>query len=141
MNYLEIESLNPMLWGKSGWIFLNSIALTYNPKYKDNYKMFIQQLPYTLPCKTCGENLKSNMDTLDSALQNKESFLKWLLMIRNSIYKEQNRPLKTLNDNILEIFENKKLKPDSSINFNYIVIITLISMICIVCYVIYTKNK
>jgi hypothetical protein len=137
-NYLEIESLNPMLWGKSGWIFLNSIALTYNPKYKDNYRLFIQQLPYILPCKTCGDNLKNNMDTLDQALENKQSFLNWLLMIRNSIYKEQNRPQKTLNDNLTEIFENRRGNSYNQ-SFNRFVIFSLIVLIAIVCYFIYKR--
>ena len=59
--YLEINSIDPIFWGKSGWIFLNSIALTYKPENKENYKLFIEQLPYILPCKTCGENLKKNL--------------------------------------------------------------------------------
>ena len=60
--YLEIKSISPEYWGKSGWIFLNSIALTYKPEYKEIYKKFIMQLPVILPCLKCGENLKNNMD-------------------------------------------------------------------------------
>jgi hypothetical protein len=102
--YLNINSIDPQYWGKSGWIFLNSIALTYKPEAKANYKLFIQQLPYILPCRSCGDNLKQNMISLDDALQSKEDLLKWLLKIRNSISEEHGRPLKTLTDNTNEIF-------------------------------------
>jgi hypothetical protein len=105
--YLDIKSIDPTYWGKCGWVFLNSIALTYKPEYKDKYKIFIQQLPYILPCRTCGINLLSNIDQLDDALSSKEQFLSWLLKIRNDIYKEQDRPTKTLKDNINEIFSIK----------------------------------
>ena len=105
--YLDITSIDPEYWGKCGWIFLNSIALTYKPEFKDKYKLFIQQLPYILPCKSCGMNLIKSMDNLDLALNSKETFLRWLLDLRNSIYKEQNRQPKILDDNIKEIFSIK----------------------------------
>jgi hypothetical protein len=95
--YLELKSLDPKYWGKSGWIFLNSIALTYEPIYKENYRLFIQQLPYILPCKTCGENLKKNLPTLNNALESKEKFINWLINIRNEIYKDINVEFKQKN--------------------------------------------
>lgn len=84
--FLEIKSIDPEYWGKSGWIFLNSIALTYEPINKEHYKQFILQLPYILPCKTCGENLKNNIHTLDKALESKEGLISWLINVRNGIY-------------------------------------------------------
>jgi hypothetical protein len=107
--YLDIKSIDPVYWGKCGWIFLNSIALTYKPELKDKYKLFIEQLPYILPCRTCGANLSKNIPDLDNALLSKENFLNWLLKIRNEIYVEQNRPIKTLKDNFGEIFAIKYL--------------------------------
>ena len=95
--FLEIKSIDPEYWGKSGWIFINSIGLTYNPEHKDAYKQFILQLPLVLPCKTCGENLRKNIDTLDDALVSKESLINWLIMIRNGIYKDNNTPWKQKN--------------------------------------------
>jgi hypothetical protein len=105
-NYLNIKSIDPQYWGRSGWIFLNSIALTYKPEFKENYRLFIQQLPYILPCKTCGSNLIKNLPELDEALISKENLLNWLLKIRNEIYDENQRSKdkKTLNQNFDEIF-------------------------------------
>ncbi len=105
-SYLEIKSIDPKFWGRSGWIFLNSIALTYNPDYREQYKQFILQLPWILPCKTCGENLRNNISTLDIALETKESFIKWLINLRNDIYEEngQSNKKKNMQKTFDEIF-------------------------------------
>jgi len=135
--YLDIKSIDPTYWGKCGWIFLNSIALTYKPEYKDKYKIFIQQLPYILPCRSCGANLFSNLENLDDALSSKEQFLTWLLKIRNDIYKEQDRDTKTLKDNINEIF---------SIKYSYTselhtVLITILSVILLLILIFLFKKN
>ena len=96
-NFLEIKSIDPEYWGKSGWIFLNSIALTYEPNNKEHYRQFILQLPYILPCKTCGENLKKNINTLDKALESKENLIMWFIKVRNGIYKDNNLEWKQKN--------------------------------------------
>lgn len=137
-SYLDIKSIDPSYWGQSGWVFLNSIALTYEPKYKENYKNFILQLPYILPCKTCGENLKKNINTLDDALESKEKLLKWLLNIRNSIYEDNNQinKKKNLNDTFNEIF-HKKCDIE---NYFYLILSVIILGTLIVIYK-YNKDK
>jgi hypothetical protein len=133
--YLDIKSIDPLYWGKCGWIFLNSIALTYNPEFKDKYKIFIEQLPHVLPCLSCGANLKKNMEQvqLDNALISKESFLLWLLKIRNDIYTEHNRPNKTLLDNINEIFAIKYFYTTE--NHIYIITCVLVILLILLMYV------
>jgi hypothetical protein len=123
--YLDIKSIDPIYWGKCGWIFLNSIALTYKPELKNKYKLFIEQLPYILPCRTCGSNLSKNISELDSALTSKQNFLNWLLKIRNEIYIEQQRSTKTLKDNYNEIFAIKYLYTTEV----HTIIITIVSII------------
>jgi hypothetical protein len=81
--------------------------LTYKPEFKEKYKLFFQQLPYILPCKTCGSKMKNSIGQIDDALQSKHTLLNWLLKIRNEIYIEQNRPTKTIKENINEIFSVK----------------------------------
>jgi hypothetical protein len=135
--YLDIKSIDPAYWGKCGWIFLNSIALTYKPELKDKYKLFIEQLPYILPCRTCGSNLLKSMNDLDDALKSKESLLEWLLKIRNEIYIEQKRPTKTLKDNINEIF---------SVKYSYTtelhtMITTILSIIILLILIFLFKNS
>lgn len=129
-NYLNIKSIDPIYWGKSGWIFLNSIAITYDPKYKENYKIFIKQLPYILPCKTCGENLLKNLHDIDHALESKQNFLIWLLNVRNEISRDHRRPIRTIEENMNEIF---------SINNNYLLAwsSTIIVMIIVLFILLY----
>lgn len=130
-NYLDIKSIDPLYWGKSGWIFLNSIALTYNPEYKDKYKIFIEQLPFILPCKTCGSNLIKNMNLLTDALESKEKFIKWLIEVRNQIYDENMIPQykKTINETFDEIF----YKNDYNI-YIYVSLLVLLLIFLIVMY-------
>jgi hypothetical protein len=108
--YFEIKSIDPKLWGKQGWIFLNCIALTYKPEFKNNYKLFFEQLPYILPCITCGKNLKSNINDVDNALKSKESLLKWLITIRNGVYDDNNESYKkkSMKETFNEIFEQNQ---------------------------------
>lgn len=135
--YLDIKSIDPAYWGKCGWIFINSIALTYKPEYKNNYKLFIQQLPYILPCRTCGVNLIKNMNKLDDALESKELLLEWLLKIRNDIYIEQNRSTKTLKDNINEIFS---IKYSYTTEFHTLIITILSVLILLTLIFLFKKN-
>ena len=135
-NYYEISSIDPIYWGKCGWIFLNSIALTYKIELKEKYKQFILMLPYVLPCKSCGLHLKNNLDTLDKALENKESLLNWLLSIRNNIANEQKRKTNTLIENFDEIF-NK-----NNNNYKiYFFIVLLIALIIIYFIYFYAKHN
>lgn len=127
--YLEINSIDPLLWGKSGWIFLNSVALTYKPEYKNVYKTFFLTLPIVLPCNSCGINLRKNMKDLDHALESKNNLLNWLLQIRNSIYEDnkKNNLKKKLKDNFDEIFT----KNNDFYSYVYISISILVLVILI----------
>lgn len=131
--FLEIKSIDPEYWGKSGWIFLNSIALTYEPTYKENYRQFILQLPYILPCKTCGENLKKNISTLDHALESKENFIFWLINVRNEIYIDNHIDWKQKNfdETLDEIFysHSKKVNIYWLMFFSIFVLIMLIYLL------------
>lgn len=125
--FLEIKSIDPEYWGKSGWIFINSIGLTYKPEYKDAYKQFILQLPIVLPCKTCGENLRKNIHTLDDALVSKESLINWLIQVRNGIYKDNNTPWK--NKNIKETFDEIFYKNSNNINTYWWIFFSILVLI------------
>jgi len=136
--YKDITTIDPKYWGKCGWIFLNSIALTYDPTLKDKYKQFITALPYILPCKKCGYHLRDSInkiDNIDNILKNKETFLNWLLEVRNNISIDQNKETKNINEIINEIFnknENNEIK--------YIIITLIILIILYFIYFFYKKR-
>lgn len=126
--FLKIKSIDPEYWGKSGWIFLNSIALTYEPQYKEKYRQFILQLPFILPCKTCGNNLKKNIPTLDFALESKENFINWLIDVRNGIYTDNHMEWKHKNfkQTVEEIFYSYKARTNIYIGVLFCIILLII---------------
>ena len=136
--YLEITSIDPQYWGKNGWIFLDSIALTYKPEYKQNYKLFFEQLPFILPCISCGQKLVDNIDSLDKALESKESLLNWLLSIRNDVYRDLGRPTKTLKFSIDEIFDKSVFNCEY---YTKIFLLTTLLLIFLYAYYILSKKN
>jgi len=127
LKYKNITTIDPKYWGRCGWIFLNSIALTYDESLKDKYKQFIITLPYVLPCKKCGSHLKESINkikNIDTILYSKETFINWLLEIRNNICKDQNKQTKNINDCLSEIFIYKK--EDNEITYFIIILVILI---------------
>lgn len=126
-NFLDIKSIDPEYWGKSGWIFLNSIALTYKPEYKESYRQFILQLPIILPCNTCGENLRKNINTLDDALKSKESLIRWLIKVRNGIYIDNNIPFRQ--KNIKETFDEIFYSQSDNVNMYWWIFFSVLVLI------------
>lgn len=125
--FLDIKSIDPEYWGKSGWIFINSIALTYKPENKEAYKQFILQLPIILPCKTCGENLRKNINTLDDALISKESLINWFIAVRNGIYKDNNTHWKQ--KNIKETFDEIFYSHSNNVNMYWWIFFSVLVLI------------
>ena len=125
--FLDIKSIDPEYWGKSGWIFINSVALTYKPEHKEAYKQFILQLPIILPCKTCGENLRKNLSTLDDALSSKESLINWFIVVRNGIYRDNNTPWKQ--KNIKETFDEIFYSQNNNVNMYWWIFFSVLVLI------------
>jgi hypothetical protein len=138
--YYDVDNFNSIdgkYWGKHGWIFLNSIALTYNSDNKEEYLKFFNQLQYILPCEKCREHYKKNILTLNNfVLQDKDTLLKWLMDIRNSINIENNRPIITREETINEIFEKN--------DYNYFKFYKILFLITLIMFLIllflYLKN-
>lgn len=106
----NINSINPKIWGKAGWIFLFSIALTYEFKNKESYKNFFISIENILPCNSCRKNYKKHINDLnDTVFNNKENLLNWLLNIKNEISIENKQPIITLDDMLNEIYNNNKI--------------------------------
>lgn len=108
LNFLNITNIDPKYWGEHGWVFLDSIALTYRPEFAEQYKSFFMNMPYILPCEKCGVKMKQKLTTLDDALKSKESLMNWLLELRNDICVEKGKPTKTMTEIIDEIFVIKR---------------------------------
>ena len=138
-DYKDITTIDPKYWGRCGWIFLNSIALTYDESLKEKYKQFIITLPYILPCKKCGYHLKNSInkiDNIDNIFKNKETFINWFLEIRNNICQEQNKELKTIKNCLEEIFDKQEKN-----EIKYIIIILVILIIIYFIYFFFKKKN
>ena len=82
------------VWGPSLWHTLHIISFNYpvNPTQQDkkNYKRFIKDLRYVLPCKYCRMNFKRNLKEVpltDKALKNRNNFSRWMFKMHEHINK------------------------------------------------------
>ena len=82
------------VWGPSLWHSLHTISFNYpvNPTIKDkkNYRKFILNLKYVLPCKYCRINFRKNLKDLpltDKALKNRANFSRWMFDMHEHINK------------------------------------------------------
>jgi hypothetical protein len=93
------NSFNPELWGSSGWIFLQHVALSYpsNPTNEDkqNYKRFFLSLENILPCQSCSDNFRKHIGKIpiNSYLKNNHTLFNWIVQIHNEVNKLQNKKL------------------------------------------------
>jgi hypothetical protein len=123
-----LNNIDPKLW--NGWKFLNSIALTYDNKYKKQYILFFENLKYTLPCEICKVHYTEYFDKSDkeTVFKNSDNLLNWLITLRNNIYK-MNKRNKSFNvqSTIDEIF-------NKSYNFNLLIIFFIILILLYIYY-------
>lgn len=73
------------VWGPAMWHYLHTMSFNYpvNPTTEDkrNYKCFVLNLRYVLPCKYCRMNLKTNFKQLplkNSDMENRETFSRYI---------------------------------------------------------------
>ena len=81
-------------WGPALWHTLHCISFNYPVKPtnndKRNYKRFVTQLKYILPCKYCRMNFKKNLKSLpltNKALKNRNNFSRWMFNMHEHINK------------------------------------------------------
>lgn len=82
------------VWGPSLWHTLHTISFNYPVKPtqqdKKNYKRFVIDLKFVLPCKYCRMNFKKNLKELpltQKALKNRNNFSRWMFNMHEHINK------------------------------------------------------
>jgi hypothetical protein len=82
------------VWGPAMWHFLHIMSFNYpvNPSIEDKYyyREFVLNLKYTLPCKYCRINLKTNFKQLPltiSVMKNRDSFSRYIYQLHELINK------------------------------------------------------
>jgi hypothetical protein len=96
-DYNANDGMISSVWGPAMWHYLHTMSFNYpvNPTLDDkrNYKNFVMNLRYVLPCKYCRMNLKTNFKQLplkNSDMENRETFSRYVYELHELV----NRMLK-----------------------------------------------
>ena len=84
-HYNSGDGMLTSVWGPSMWHYLHIISFNYplepTKQEKNKFKMFINSLQYTLPCKYCRINLKNNLKKYpltDEIFINRNTFSRYI---------------------------------------------------------------
>ena len=128
--------MNPKFWGPPGWTFLHSITMNYskNPSEIDKqiYYNFFKSLEKVLPCERCAYNYSLNLQKLplESALENRDKLVRWLINIHNEVNKETGKPIYTYEQVIDEYtYRVKNIDSDPTLVYKVVIICLIIFII------------
>lgn len=120
-----MTTVDPKLWGKSGWIFLHSVTLGYpnNPTEEDknNYKIFFNSIKNILPCNNCRQNYSNSIEKYnltDDVLITRDTLVNWLINIRSDdrYTFNKNISVKTILNEIGITANSMKIMPNNILN-------------------------
>jgi len=141
---------NPLIWGPHYWFFLNTIALNYplypNDVTKKKYYTFIQNFPLFIPDKQISEDFEKLLDLYPvvNYLDNRKSFIKWVVFVHNKINEKLKKDKITLQDFYIQYYNEYKItkKIDNNLQLYYIWKSNIIYFIVItsLLYIIYKYN-
>ena len=93
-DYLSGDGMLTTIWGPSMWHFLHTMSFNYpiNPTTEDktNYRNFILNLRYVLPCKYCRQNLTNNLKTNPlnmSDMKSRDTFSRYIYKLHETVNK------------------------------------------------------
>jgi hypothetical protein len=93
-DFKSSDGMLTTVWGPSLWHSLHTMSFNYpeHPTNKDkiNYRKFILNLKYVLPCKYCRINFKENLKCLPlrkKEMKNRETFSKYVYDLHELINK------------------------------------------------------
>jgi len=96
--YNSGDGMLTTVWGPSMWHYLHTMSFNYPVEptlnEKKNYRDFVINLQYVLPCKYCRMNLSRNFKQMPlkmSDMENRESFSKYIYELHELINKMLNK--------------------------------------------------
>ena len=111
--YNSKDGMMTSIWGPSMWHTLHTISFNYpvKPSYKDkiNYKKFITNLKYILPCGKCRENFRKNLKQLPLKMDNMKSrytFSKYVYNLHEVVNTMLNKKSNLSYDDVRERYEH-----------------------------------
>ncbi len=101
------------VWGPTMWHTLHTISFNYpvNPSKidKQNYRNYILQLKYVLPCKYCRMNLRKNLKVLPltmNKMKSRETFSRYIYELHELINKMLNKKSNLTYEDICQRYEH-----------------------------------
>lgn len=105
--------MDPELWGPHVWAAIHLIALGSPEKFDSasasGYKVFIQNLPYVIPCNTCREHFLEYLTKSPPAFTGRAEFFEWTVKFHNAVNVRLGKPVVEL-----ETARKKWLEPHGS---------------------------
>ena len=93
-DYNAGDGMLTSVWGPPMWHYLHTMSFNYpvnpTPEDKKNYRNFILNLKYVLPCKYCRMNLKTNLKTMPltlSHMENRDTFSRYIYNLHELVNK------------------------------------------------------
>jgi hypothetical protein len=122
-DFASRDGMLTSVWGPSLWHYLHIMSFNYpiNPTsdHKKNYKKFILNLKYVLPCKYCRMNLIKNLKELplrDKDLKNRANFSLWMFRLHEHINKMLGKKSGLTYNQIRERYEHFRARCTIDIN-------------------------
>jgi len=112
-NFKSNEGMLTSVWGPSLWHSLHTISFNYPIKptvtQKKYHKRFIESLKYTLPCKYCRDNLKTNLRKFPlnaNVMKSRENFSMYIYNLHETINKLLNKKSGLSYEDVRERYEH-----------------------------------
>ena len=111
--YNSGDGMLTTVWGPGLWHYLHTMSFNYpnNPTKEDkkNYREFILNLRYVLPCKYCRINLVKNLKELpllNKHMKSRESYSRYIYLLHEHINKMLGKISNLTYDNVRERYEH-----------------------------------
>jgi hypothetical protein len=97
-DYNSGDGMLTTVWGPAQWHFLHTMSFNYpvnpTPQDKKNYRDYIINLQYVLPCKYCRINLTNNLKKKPIQMcdmKNRETFSRYVYELHETVNKMLNK--------------------------------------------------
>ena len=90
--------ISPDSWGPYVWAAIHLVCIgapdVLGPAEQMHYKQFFMTLPDVIPCSTCSEHLRENLEKLpvDQSLALSKDMFKWSVDLHNLVNSQLNKP-------------------------------------------------
>ena len=119
------------VWGPSFWLVLHTISFNYpiepSKTDKKNYRDFVLQLKYVLPCKYCRINLRKNFKQLPlymKHMKNRDTFSRYIYDLHELINKMLGKKSGLSYDDVRQRYEHFRARCGKSIQVENLIIRT-----------------